>query len=414
MEEHPTGEGGHPQREKQFEDEDPQDADQEPKRKRAVNSLTTPGSKGIYARQRAWCLRGDENVHQNSWRPRPVHRSKAKQCGCALDNQVKWSTPWSDGLVHLKPKDTPEWQHWSTRPWLGVASDLGPEELSFLMAAQYKWNLNLGRRPDGLHGNHCDFDKALKAAQLKGLWATMAVSWNLRFGLQEEESRNAGLNDCMEVLYNRYDETLPVFVNHLPRLTNMFRSLSYSFDSGKSTDRQVWEWCKELNNRPMGSKLVMARFESSLTVAMKKKSHLPLDCWERTCLAIEKDVVTGSQFVARARRAIGEAEEVKEGGGSTSVARVTMESRSLLSACKQAVGASVHLLSSHGTLRIIDIVCTLAEPSRYWSDAVAKLRHADHNEEWAIEQIGKRKYYVHINAIKDGNLGNLPNGRFGF
>eukprot|EP00959_Pyramimonas_sp_CCMP1952_P026845 563647-Pyramimonas_sp.AAC.1 len=100
----------------------------------------------------------------------------------------------------------------------------------------------------------------------------MAISWNLRFGLDAEETRNAGWLDCMGTLFREHDKNMPLFQARLPALHAVFVQLKYDFKSNEPLDGQVWDLMKQLcPTRKLGAKLVMARFQSSLSTGMERR-----------------------------------------------------------------------------------------------------------------------------------------------
>ena len=230
-------------------DDEPEDEKEGPPRKIRKEALTPAGSSGTYARQRAWIQRSDPKTHGNSWRPRPLYRCSAKRCLDMLDNQLQWSTSWERGLFHLKPGPTLEmWLNWRTWPHVDVVEDLGSDILSACHAGQHKFELNFGKRPDPAHGGTCDFDVTLKQSQLKGFWCVMAISWNLRHGLDAEETRNMQVLDTMDACFREFDHTLPLFVASVQDLHVMFRNMGYEFDESlgaEPLDSQLWQLCKQ-------------------------------------------------------------------------------------------------------------------------------------------------------------------------
>jgi len=111
---------------------------------------------GMLARHRAW-LRRRESQKQ-SWRPATRFRSRAKRLLRSIDNQLRVSTQCG-GLGFFRPKDDDvEWStaRWRSWPWLGMASDLGSDNVAGYMALERSWNLNCDLFPDPSHGANRD------------------------------------------------------------------------------------------------------------------------------------------------------------------------------------------------------------------------------------------------------------------
>ena len=153
-------------------------------------------AQGRTERQRLWLCR--RSATYTSWRPRTLHRMASKRWLCNLDQQVMVSTAWADGLKHLRPiPEDPVWdpKNWRQWPHLSIAMDLGSDGLCAVMAAMYKYGLNVSMRPDPSHNGCCDFDEALRVCGIKGFWLCMVISWNLPYGLDAEETRGHTLGD---------------------------------------------------------------------------------------------------------------------------------------------------------------------------------------------------------------------------
>lgn len=319
-----------------------------------------------------------------------------------LDHQLQWSSPWTDGLKRLKrDEEENDGQSWRTWPHLQIATDMGSDMMASHRAAMHFFKLNYGVRPDTSHGAARDFDLALGGNGLRGFWQTMAISWNLRHGLDDEETRNAGVCDAMHSVFTNYDTTTPLFVSMLPRLIRMFQKLGYEFEADNPMDEQVWTFMKALcTSRPLGKKCVMARFQSSLSTGMERRKWWALDTFERTFLALGTDVLRGKAFLEKFQLNLAEGDEVGEGGATTNLKRVTKEAKSMLGACQQAVAMSVTMLDGVVPERLVATICTIAEELRFWHQHQAsELRSADGNAMWSMEQIVNDKYYDHVNKI---------------
>eukprot|EP00959_Pyramimonas_sp_CCMP1952_P186271 3895110-Pyramimonas_sp.AAC.1 len=195
----------------------------------------------------------------------------------------------------------------------------------------------------------------MKAAGLKGLFQSMAISWNLPFGLHSEETRDIALRGAMQSCFAKNSETLPLFVAHSKDLYNMLFRMGHSFE-GADLDKQVWNKLKVMSEtRPLGRKLSFARFQSCRHTAKKRLPWWEYDLFERTYTALETDVLHGKAFTDKVETLLTAAEEVPEGGVTTTVKRVTAEQRTMVGACKQALGASVWLLNNAANKKIVQM-----------------------------------------------------------
>ena len=285
------------------------------------------------------------------------------------------------------------WKSWKTWPWFAVASDLGSDELSGNMAAQYKFGLHFGRRPDPPHTCDCSFDGAMKAASLKGLFQSMAISWNVPFGLDQEETRDCELRGAIKSCFTKYNQTLPLFLSEVKNLKNMLLAMGHEFRDDMDMDQQVWDKTKQLAaTRPLGRKMSFARFMSARHTAKKRLPWWAYDRFERTHASVENDLVHGKSFAQKVDRILAAAEEIPEEGATTNVKRITAEQKTMVGACKQAVGASVWLLNNSSNEKLVNMVVELSDPLEdYCTEPIEQNRDADTCENWSTEIIGKDK-----------------------
>lgn len=289
-----------------------------------------------------------------------------------LDHQIQWSTPWTTGLRHLQIIEGSDvfnsgWRQW---PFASVALDLGSDGVSAMSAAEYKLSLNLAKRPDPSHGGTCDFDAALKCAQMKGFWVCMVISWNLPFGVDGEETRAAMLRDSMKDCFEKHSaHNMPLFMSMCSKLAEMFRSEGHVFEDDEPIEVQVWELMRRRGfYKAMGRKCNLARFHGGLSAAMRNVNCWWADAFERVFTALEMDFLCGRAFLEKIKAQVGPTEATTEGGQSTSSKRITMDDRSILGSCKNAVAVSVWLLSNPNNERLIRMITTVAAPLKTWHE----------------------------------------------
>ena len=346
------------------------------------------GIRGMWARQRAWLTKA--SAKKANWRPVDLKRVGAKRWLQNLDNQVQWSTPWTTGLSHLIPSDANSvWEHWSQWPHAALSIDLGSDGLAGAMALQYHWKANIHLRPDPSHGGTCDFDLALGAAEVKGLWLCLVLSWNLPFGVHADETRAHQLKEVMQSVFEKHEQpNMPLFVSMISKLELCYRNLGHSFDQA-GLEEAIWTL---LASRPwyqkLGRKCSMARFHSALHTAKEKVPYWWIDCFERTCTSLETDNLKGKALLSKIATCAGRAEQSKEGGTSTNTATITMEDRAtMFGACGNALAVSTWILSDPHNERLCQIIIEVSSPLLAWhTDQTKQLRSAEGNEAGTLNE----------------------------
>lgn len=370
-----------------------------------ASQKTAPGVAGRFCRQRAWLNRSAPGVSSLSWRSRPTYRHGAKRWLSNLDLQVQWATPWHTGLAHLRPTDDSRWSEWRRWPHAIVTMDLGSDGSSGMYAAMYKYGLNVSLRADPTLAGTRDFDLMLKMLQLKGSWCVMCIVWNLPHGVDAEETRNHQLCEAMAACFEKHPyATLPLFLSQTGDLIETFKVVGHQFDElGEvSADEQCWQLMRSRTwYSHLGREVQLARYHVGLHKCRSQAKHLAVGRFERTFTALELDFLGGRRYAETFRAKLGPAEEINEGGGSTSDARVTIVERSLLGACPQACAVRVWALSDDHNLRVCLILGVLGAELLGWhGDQNRRLRSAADNRAWAIEQLGHGHIFDHIrNAV---------------
>lgn len=290
-----------------------------------------------------------------------------------------------------------------------------------MVGGQYVFNSNLQKKPDPSHAGTRDFYLAPGSAQLKGFWMCMVISWNLPFGLDAEENRNAQLRSCMASCFKEHKphhkpHEVPLFLSLCPKLYEMFERRGVQFDGDLNIEQQVWDaMIQRQAFKTRGRKCNMARFHSALSTGVALVPNWWADSFERTYTGIEFDCVATKNFAEKLKARPTADETDPEAGPSTSSSRLNFEKKTLLGSCKNAIGVSVWMLNNVNNERICQVVVTLSEDLRLWhEDQNRRLRSADGNEEWIVEQIGNDEYYDHINSIVGRFKPQAAMSRMGF
>lgn len=85
--------------------------------------------------------------------------------------------------------------------------------------------------------------------------------------------------------------------------------------------------------RKSGARVTLCRWLASLSKALSETKWWEIDCYQRTYLALEADMLGNSGLLRKLRLRAGASEEVSEAGGATGSHRITIEDRGDLKAC---------------------------------------------------------------------------------
>ena len=104
----------------------------------------------------------------------------------------------------------------------------------------------------------------------------------------------------------------------------------------------------------------MGRYGGSLAAARKNRGLWSVHLWERTCLAMEQDMLKGSGFVKKI--ALEEPLAADGSAGSTDPRPLQFDEKALKQCCGNAVVISCMTLQQRTSQRVVDLIVTLSEP----------------------------------------------------
>ena len=171
----------------------------------------------------------------------------------------------------------------------------------------------------------------LKGVNLHKMWIVMLINWNLPHGPNADDQRWHELRACMKACYKDHNHASCVLFNeYWCQIAREHEEAGFKFDTSScSLQEAVWTFCKDgEDSLTKGYRCNMNRFLGSLAEAQKSITCWSKHLFERSYLALEKDMLHGTGFDKMVLQTT-DAEVVDEGGGSTSSARVTMEAKSL-------------------------------------------------------------------------------------
>lgn len=280
------------------------------------------------ARHRAWLQRGVQGSNKDqAWRPAKMYRVAAKRWAMSLDNHLRVcsSVP---GLIHYQFKESdPDWSDWRRWPGLGVAMDRGSDGESAMNALIFMLKLNIWQWGDPSHGANRDLDMSLRHNNLWQYWLLMLISFNLPFGPDRDDYRYHQMRDAMKAY----------FATHCARDAYLYQSLSASiiaeheragvqYQGLQAPDEECWAFLAEMQHfAKVGRRTNLNRFMGSVEAAQANVPNWHTDLFERTWVCLSLDFLRGQKFLTRFKLRPGAAEEVPEGGGTTSSAKMSIE-----------------------------------------------------------------------------------------
>jgi hypothetical protein len=205
--------------------------------------------------------------------------------------------------------------------------DKGSDGESAMNALVYKFGLNLWQWPDPSHGVNRDIDLALKHCNLYHFWLLMLVSWNLPFGPDKDDLRYHQLRDAMKSYFKKNTARTAVLFQELcPHIIDEHMKAGVSYPGSQDVDLECWDYIASRQFfAKVGRRTNLNRFCGSIESAEFNLPNWTTDLLERTVVSLECDFLRGNAFLNKFSLRPGEAEQVSEGGGSTSTSRLQIE-----------------------------------------------------------------------------------------
>ena len=153
-------------------------------------------------------------------------------------------------------------------------------------------------------------------------------------------------------------------------------------------EQDVWDFVvNHQSNRCKRGRCNLNRFLGSLDCAEKALPFWSYDCWERTFLAIEHDMIKSNKMATIMIKA-GPAEDIKEGKNSTSSAKLGFEDRALKASKANAIVTSVAVLTNFDHKRCVQTVVHCCRFMKAWHQEQNKsLRSAEGTAKWVQDQV---------------------------
>ena len=345
--------------------------------------------RGMKDRQKSW-LNRHSGAAPTSWRPIKLHRLSARAWCRNVDNAFRIGTGHA-GLAFFDPQDytKPPWNSWESFRFAAIGMDFGSDGNCVAHAMTYHFKLAVERMPDQSHINNRVVYNSLKEVGLYPLVLLLVVGWNLLHGPDKEDTRWHQVREGLGDMYARsqwYD--VPLFVSMAPRIIASLRQMGVDFGPAEAPEAVAWSWMrKRAAFLRQGSHTVLSRFQA---IAAGLKTHMPfwpIELYERTAVDLEEDFLVGKKFLQKFVARPGRTDVVEEGGGTTSSAALTMESRAFRSCCQNSVVVSVMTLSEDDNERYGWMMLRVCEPVMVHSNLqVTMCTSADGCEKWITQQ----------------------------
>jgi hypothetical protein len=307
---------------------DGEDRDHEQARKGNKRAAVADDMPVSLQRHTSWLRRGSsEDLSDKSWRPQTIYRAAARRWATNIDNQIRVSTAFP-GLIHFKPDDSNViWQDFRSWPGLGIAMDKGSDGDCAMNALTYHYGLNVWQWPDPSHGANRDFDLTLSDCRLKQFWLLMLISWNLPFGPDRDDQRYLQMRDAMKSYFRRYTKDDAVLFRELAAsIISQHSKAGIMYPGEEESMTECWKYLeKRAHFAKVGRRTNLNRFMGSVETAEYNLPNWSTDLMERLFVSLECDFLTGRSFLKKLKLVTGAAEEVGEGGATTSTHRLTVE-----------------------------------------------------------------------------------------
>lgn len=167
----------------------------------------------------------------------------------------------------------------------------------------------------------------MTGCHLFGFWLCMLVSWNVPFGPDREDLRYHELRDCLKVYFSRKTPKSAVLFQELaPKIIAEHEASGVTYPGLAPVDEECWQFLSARQFfAKVGRRTNLNRFLGSIEAAGFNLPQWHTDLLERSVCALEKDMLKGSAFMSRFSLKAGQAEQVTDGGNSTSCKRLQLE-----------------------------------------------------------------------------------------
>ena len=154
--------------------------------------------------------------------------------------------------------------------------------------------------PDPSHGAARSLDSVLKSSRLWDFWLLSIISWNLEWGPWQEEGRRNQLDEALERAYTGHPHQNPLFMT---LVGDMVRELEQGevilFPREAPIETELWTFLKSRPRSPVsGRRVALARFGGAYSAARKSMPWWSVMAWERTFLALESNMLRGTNLQA--------------------------------------------------------------------------------------------------------------------
>lgn len=352
----------------------------------------------------AWLQRGRPSAKASAWRPKPIFRVSAKRWLTNLDNQLRVSTVLPAGLGTFVPDDgRPLWMpsNWRRWPHITISSDLGSDGLTATSALLYSFQANASRFADPSHGCARDNWVVLKGCGLYQYFLLMCVSFNLPYGRDKDDSRWHQIRDAVQALKASHDcKSSVLFQERVGVMYNELVEGGVQFDGEGPRDEEVWNfWAKRESFQAKGVRVNLNRFQNGIVRASQELMWWTMNLFEREFVGLETDILKGKKLVQRLVLRPGQAEEVPEGGGTTSNSVVTVEDRSLRNCAESSMVISIVMLGDYHNRRLLQCIVAASKHVVVWhTKQNRQLRSAPDSLAWLKHEVS----VGFMNHISDG------------
>ena len=354
----------------------------------------------VAKRQKAWLTREGAGTAA-PWRPVDLQRTAARKVLMHEDSMIRHSTVFN-GYAHFCFANEWEKINWSKWPGIGNSTDGGSDMITKCHALLYRFNCNCVVFHDQSHSAQRSFIEMLTKCGILSLWCLMLVTWNLEFGPKLEETRREELRTGLATIYEtRLPRETPLFLQLAPA---MVRELEFfkvvTFPRLQPIADELWQWLQKRNRTgSMGRRVANSRYGAAIHAARKQQGYWTVQLWERTCIAIEQDMLKGRRFMKKLVMPKEAVEGAMLGKTKNKVGMLQLEDRTLQQDCQNAIVCSVMTLQLPDHSRTISVVSAVAyELDAFHTDQNRDCRSAAECSEWLVRMV-RGDYQRHLNRI---------------
>ena len=216
-------------------------------------------------------------------------------------------------------------------------------------------------------------------------WLLQHMGWNVEWGPCTDETWRLKIGTALTLIYKKFQpHEVPLFLEEAPQMIRELEGAGIVvFPRVDSLEHELWDFLKNRSRHPASERRVsMCRFGQGYHTAEKEKGWWAVERFERTCYALEADLLHAKKSRAKLSAKVVMTED-GDVFGTTSTRKIQLEDRTLRNACANGVAVDVMNKSDPNHYRTLCIIVVTGRPTdRFHTYQNRELRSAEASREF--------------------------------